>query len=334
MKYKHKITGNIAELTQSGKNYKVTQPQNFTIPSWIIENSTDWEPMNVEYPLEYKDLRGGEYYSTEFTYHRNDTKKYTFKFGANLWYEHVYGRVKETDGQFHPGNGFHNFRIATAEERLPLHEKENGFRIIGMQISDYVTTLKAQRQLNNTFQCHPLDTKDNPGSSFKSMIESGWVISKVHRTLDDTEFELGDKFKSGTYGKWAEVIEFYFTHSMNGILVRGKADNDVEVIEHLQYCIKESEPVFITEDKVEVRPSCNYFGITTDFELKEMVANRNKEEAYIFLKRFCYKSLAEDWIIRNKPCLSLVDISMVYVSANTWDPKNPDNNRKQPKALY
>lgn len=42
MEYKHKTTGHIAKLTASGKNYKVTYPQSYTIPKWIIENSNDW----------------------------------------------------------------------------------------------------------------------------------------------------------------------------------------------------------------------------------------------------------------------------------------------------
>ena len=48
-KYKHKITGNIAEETTSEKNYKVSVPKNFTIPKWIIEDSKDWEEVK-EFP--------------------------------------------------------------------------------------------------------------------------------------------------------------------------------------------------------------------------------------------------------------------------------------------
>lgn len=50
--YKHKTTGHIAKQTNSGKNYKVSYPQNYTIPTWIIENSNDWE----EIPIDYKEL--------------------------------------------------------------------------------------------------------------------------------------------------------------------------------------------------------------------------------------------------------------------------------------
>lgn len=45
--YKHKVTGNIATETSSEKNYRVTSPQNFTIPKWIIENSKEWEEIIV-----------------------------------------------------------------------------------------------------------------------------------------------------------------------------------------------------------------------------------------------------------------------------------------------
>lgn len=44
-KFKHKQTGHIATETHSEKNYKVSYPQNYTIPKWIIENSNDWEEM-------------------------------------------------------------------------------------------------------------------------------------------------------------------------------------------------------------------------------------------------------------------------------------------------
>lgn len=335
MKYKHKITGNIAELTQSGKNYKVTQPQNFTIPSWIIENSSDWEPMNVDYPLEYRDLRGSQYYTTEYTYSPTDTKKYTFKFGSELWYNHTYGKIMTTNSNFNPTNGFHNFRIATDFEKFPLCEKEFGFRIIGMQTSDIKNkTIRAQRQLNGTFQGHPLDTKDTDGSSFKSMLVSGWAISKVIRDHDKQTFELGDTFKAGPNGKVGKITDFSFTHSMNGILITGKVNDDLEVIENLQYCIVGplSEPLFISDDKVEVREGCKYFGVTENFSIFEGTASIHYMNQYI--KRFVYKSLAEDWVIRNKPCLSLVDVSKIYVTANLWDPKNPEQNRKQPKDLY
>lgn len=50
-KFKHKQTGNIAIETHSEKNYRVSEPQNFTIPKWIVENSEEWEEVKEEkYP--------------------------------------------------------------------------------------------------------------------------------------------------------------------------------------------------------------------------------------------------------------------------------------------
>ena len=309
MKYKHKTTGNIAELTQSGKNYKVTQPQNFTIPSWIIENSEDWEPMNVDYPLEYKDLRGNGYYTTEFTYSNSQTSQYTFKFGSNLWYNHSNGKIITENSTFTPINGFHNFRVATDFEKFPILEKENGYRIIGMQISDDISVLNAQRQLNGTFQCHPLDSKDTDGSSFKSMLESGWVISRVIRDYDKQIFELGDTFQGGVNGRVGKIIEMHFTNSMNGILITGKVNDDLEVVEDLQYCIAGtgSEPLFFSDDKVEIRKDNWYFGITENYSIFKAKASEHCTNQYI--KRFSNESVAKDFVIRNRPCLSLEEIS-------------------------
>lgn len=62
--YKHKITGNIATETSSGKNYKVSNPQNFTIPRWIVEDSNDWEKIKEkEYEiLEFKQINCNNIY--------------------------------------------------------------------------------------------------------------------------------------------------------------------------------------------------------------------------------------------------------------------------------
>jgi hypothetical protein len=48
-KFKHKTTGYISTETNSEKNYKVSEPKNFTIPKWIVENSGDWEEIK-EFP--------------------------------------------------------------------------------------------------------------------------------------------------------------------------------------------------------------------------------------------------------------------------------------------
>lgn len=41
-KYKHIKTGHIANETISNKNYKVSHPQTYTIPKWMIEDSKEW----------------------------------------------------------------------------------------------------------------------------------------------------------------------------------------------------------------------------------------------------------------------------------------------------
>jgi len=58
-KFKHKISNNIAIETNSGKNYRVSNPQNFTIPKWIIENSEDWEEIKEEKIFEILEFGDG-----------------------------------------------------------------------------------------------------------------------------------------------------------------------------------------------------------------------------------------------------------------------------------
>ena len=67
-KYKHKLTGNIAVETNSENNYKISEPRHFTIPKWVIENSSDWEEIvEKEYEINGRmfstgmSLRGKQY---------------------------------------------------------------------------------------------------------------------------------------------------------------------------------------------------------------------------------------------------------------------------------
>ena len=69
-RYRHKETGNIAVETSSGKNYKVSEPQNFTIPKWIVENSKEWEEITNKVLIvteDGKEIRDGEIYWNVFS---------------------------------------------------------------------------------------------------------------------------------------------------------------------------------------------------------------------------------------------------------------------------
>ncbi len=332
MKYKHKTTGNIAELTQSGKNYKVSYPQNYTIPKWIIESSSDWEPITKEYQLEYKDLHPEVFYTTECTYSNQETNKYTFLMGHNLWYNHKFGQVINDNSNFNPEKGFSYFREAKPFESLPILEKKHGYRIVSMQFTDGFNLYNVHRQLNNNFQNCPEDTQETGEFSLESLLLSGWVISKVRRESDGEEFKLGDTFKSGANGNFAKIIEFYFKPNMSGILVRSYVNSYTQITETLERCIKKTEVLLKTDDNIELYKGDNYIGVTINFQTIDYKAGYDEKESII--KRFVSLSKATDFIIRNKPCLSLEDVAKVYVTANSWDPEKPENNRKQPKDLY
>lgn len=91
-KFKHKITGYIATETNSEKNYKVSEPKNFTIPKWIIEDSEDWEeikefPKIISYrakyigpdvPHHFKHIRESALECHRYAYFTED-KKYRYQ---------------------------------------------------------------------------------------------------------------------------------------------------------------------------------------------------------------------------------------------------------------
>jgi hypothetical protein len=69
-RYRHKETGNIAVETSSGKNYKVSEPQNFTIPKWIVENSKEWEEIINKVLIvteDGKEIRNGDIFWNVFS---------------------------------------------------------------------------------------------------------------------------------------------------------------------------------------------------------------------------------------------------------------------------
>lgn len=130
-------------------------------------------------------------------------------------------------------------------------------------------------------------------------------IFKIHsiKRLSDSEiFIIGDRFTTININiVYTNIKEFYINNS-GKLCIRGTNTG--------QYTLKNSErvktPLFQSEDGFDIFEGDEYTIVTNDnFEIKTLTASGNN---IYNVKKFSTKEKAEEYIIENKPCLSLKDI--------------------------
>lgn len=283
-KFKHKITGNIATEIHSGYNYKVTNPQNFTIPKWIVENSSDWQEI-IDIPVGTKiqlfigeaiKTEDGKWYCPQIQLNINIDES---KIGEGKRFQIVKEETKRDWEILKIKNSYDGNIITYNSKGEPIH-RTDGCRI--------------QNTLNLK-QC--LNTKNVD-------------IFQVKRLLDGEIFTLGDKVD--------------FIVSTNQVIKEfSLTGNHISVISEVSKdslsAIKKSKPVlFITEDGKEIYSGDSYYSVCYKKYLNEEPFSKingkftaiypSDNEVLNYLKFFSSYEAAENYIIMNKPCLSINDI--------------------------
>lgn len=116
---------------------------------------------------------------------------------------------------------------------------------------------------------------------------------------DKNTFNIGDKTNYGIIAKFA-IINNELKVYMEGY----KNDNQYVNLKFIQHI---KQPVFTTEDGVDMFEGDTYFLVRTNYILVSRIANSiNVSSSSI--KRFSTKKAAKNYIICNKPCLSLNEI--------------------------
>lgn len=135
------------------------------------------------------------------------------------------------------------------------------------------------------------------------------VIHSVKRLSDGEIFKVGNKVKyTGNLYKNHCTIGTINAHDTGCVVHSTKGYKDF--LENINYLEKINEPVMITEDGVELNYGDEHFPV----ELRFFKLHRNaKAPSYSNsskqkFKIFSTKEKAEEYIIDNKPCLSLNDI--------------------------
>ncbi len=146
-------------------------------------------------------------------------------------------------------------------------------------------------------------------------------ISSVKRVSDGEVFNIGDKIDSGyvvvekhnRYIKGFEINEFGFTV----ICSIKNASHKLENIYH------DKTPLFTTEDGVGIyEGSPYYFVCKRSFSKENLLSASINAGKDLGFKYFSTNRAAEEYILMNKPCLSIQDIENI----SHWD--NLVNNLK------
>ncbi len=155
-----------------------------------------------------------------------------------------------------------------------------------------------------------------------------WDIHKVKRLSDGIAFTLGDKV---SYPGSRDYIIGGFVIDGNKLVAseHGKTVEDTEwsIINNIRHCKK---PLFTTEDGVDIFEGDDLYHIKVTpyiWEIKgPYKADKgtkiekiiiNKDE--YFTRSFTSKEDAEEYIIMNKPCLSLKDVQSIYMEVTGYD---------------
>ena len=153
----------------------------------------------------------------------------------------------------------------------------------------------------------------NPNSSVMTstiQVSSSWIIKSVRRLNDGEIFTIGDKIQLCKNGKeYGQITELYISHEqlrfycgkLGGVLCHDidKRNNFTKLI------VKQK--LFITEDGVDVFENNRYYYINNQNYLLHNTTSI-KEVYEKNVKRFSTKEKAEEYIINNKPCLSIKEV--------------------------
>ena len=110
---------------------------------------------------------------------------------------------------------------------------------------------------------------------------------------------------------WGKQKDYYHIPNKSTTIFKREVENNPDFWE----LIEEEKPLFITEDKVEMFEGDKFIIVTDNFIKHKAVACNNLHREY---KAFKYESNADEYILHNKPLLSLVDI---YETIEMYSPE-------------
>ena len=142
-------------------------------------------------------------------------------------------------------------------------------------------------------------------------------IFKVKRLSDGAEFRLGDKAKESRYGFIGTINKF----KINGGSIYVSSKENVWG-QDLSNLIKYEEPkvLFQTLDGIDLKHGDKFYVVDTKFfKIFEAKAGITFKTEKWIKNSYSDKKLAEEWILMNKPVLSLEDLLSVWSTDNLYN---------------
>lgn len=147
---------------------------------------------------------------------------------------------------------------------------------------------------------------------FVPLLKNGWVIEKVKRLSDNEIFTIGDKVKNLTdfdFRENCEIVRFYIFN--NALVCDLKNSNGVRIKFSLSLIEKivERTILFTTEDNIKIYEEDRYWTVSPlEFYLVPHIASSSDNPHYHGDKAFSTEEKAKEYIMMNKPCLSVNDV--------------------------
>lgn len=146
------------------------------------------------------------------------------------------------------------------------------------------------------------------------------LIHSVRRRSDGVVFTVGDKIKNNPIDE-GFVIEYIWINDSDKIVLAnydkgGRGTRSA----YLQWAQKIKQPLFTTEDGVDIYEGDEFYCITVpnNFEVIKRIGGDGLayNEEPVRKRCFSTEEAAEEHIILNKPCLSILDIAPIIGRAN------------------
>lgn len=203
------------------------------------------------------------------------------------------------------------------EEGKDWEEIKENYKIIKVKLRD--NTLVAFDEEGKAIYRSDKLRIESTVSLDKIMNHENLVIFQIKRLTDNQIFTIGDETNLGIIEKF-DIIE-----------------NFLQILTHdgwytsLNSIKKTPKALFKTTNGVSIfLRSCKLYCLSVDFELFEKEAvSINPLTTYTFLTEL----EREEFIIMNKPCLSINEVAKIYVTANRYNLNDPQNSPKQALEL-
>lgn len=281
-KFKHKITGDIAIMKSNNSSFYTYD--GVDIHARIVENSCDWE--------EILDLPVG----TKVVDTNPETKGLTYE--------------KLPDGYWKIGNA--NY-ITISESSIGEGKR---FQIIKEEVKRDWEILSFTNSSGDMFYLNNQgyydwngDKKPSTWRTLKHMLKvTNCKINSVKRLSDGEIFQIGDETKNG------KITEFFINEENQTLFVRSDKPKWDYCSTILKYCEKVKTVLFITEDGKEIREEDRFWVVSNDyvyiFDTTDIVLKSPNHKKGLY-KYFSTREAAEEYMIMNKPCLSINDFKNV-----------------------